>query len=92
VGAFSGHVEAAYGQQVAESSQYSFANMSFREALGILVIEGLAERQYLTDEFTAALKALPDKADQSNLDRFAEFFQDFGAYFVSKILVGATLE
>jgi hypothetical protein len=34
VGAFSGHVEAAYGQQVAESSQYSHANMSFREVLG----------------------------------------------------------
>ena len=92
VGAFSGHVEAAYGQQVAESSQYSYANMSFREALGILVIEGLAETQYLTDEFTAALKALPDKADKSNLDRFADFFQDFGAYFVSQIHVGATLE
>lgn len=92
VGAFSGHVEAAFGQQVAESSHYSYANMSFVEALGIVVIDGLSQTQYLTDEFTERLKALPDAATESNLDRFAEFFQDFGAYFVRQIHVGATLE
>jgi MAC/Perforin domain len=91
VGAFSGHVEAAYGEQVAESSQYSYTNMSFREALGMLVLDGLADAQYLTDEFAARLRALPDAAE-SNLERFAEFFRDFGAYFVSTIEVGATLE
>lgn len=92
VGAFSGHVEAAYGRQVAESSQYSFANISFREMLGNLVLEGLADGKYLSDEFTEALQKLPAKADASNLDHFSNFFQDFGAYFVSQVTVGATLE
>lgn len=92
VGAFSGHVEAAYGRQVAESSQYAFANISYREMLGSLTLEGLADSRYLTDEFAAALAALPDKAIPENLERFSDFFQAFGAYFVSQITVGATLE
>jgi hypothetical protein len=92
VGAFSGHVEAAYGRRVAESSQYAFANMSYREMLGNLTLEGLSDTRYLTDEFAQALKALPEKATAENLDRFSDFFQAFGAYFVSQITVGATLE
>jgi hypothetical protein len=92
VGAFSGHVEAAYGQQVAESSQYSYANMSFRSLLGNLVLEGLAKSEYLSDDFLAALNALPERAEAGNLPQFSDFFQTYGAYFVSQISVGATLE
>ena len=92
VGAFSGHVEAAYGKQVAESSSYSYANFSFREVLGILVIHGLADTKYLTDEITERIADLPDRAQPGNLDRFSDFFADFGAYFVSQIHLGATLE
>lgn len=88
---FSGHVEAAYGRQVAESSQYSFANVSFRSFLGNLVLERLDPR-YLSDEFLAAVAALPAKAEPSNLDRFSDFFQTFGAYFVTQISLGGTLE
>ena len=92
VGAFAGHVEASYGKQIAESSQYSFTNISFRDMLGNLVLSGLGDTTYLSDEFTAAVRALPDRVAPENLDRFADFFQTFGAYFVSQITVGATLE
>jgi hypothetical protein len=51
-GAFSGHVQAAYGQPVSESSQYSYANMRCVETLGSLVIHGLSET-HLTEEFIA---------------------------------------
>ncbi|MDX1998747.1 MAG: MAC/perforin domain-containing protein [Thermoanaerobaculia bacterium] len=88
---FSGHVEAAYGRQVAESSQYSFANVSFRDFLGNLVLERLDSR-YLSDEFLAAVAALPAKAEPANLDAFSDFFQTFGAYFVTQISLGGTLE
>jgi len=92
VGAFSGHVEASYGKQIAESSQYSFTNISFRDMLGNLVLTGLADTKYLSDEFIRALRDLPDTATPENLDQFSDFFQTFGAYFVSQITVGATLE
>jgi hypothetical protein len=90
-GMFSGHVEASYGRQVAESSEYSFANISWREMLGTLVIERM-DHPYLSDEFLEALGKLPDKAEEANLSLFADFFDDFGAYFVSQLTVGGSFE
>lgn len=92
IGAFTGHIEATFGQQVAESSQYSFANLSFRDMHGNLVLDRLGDTQFLSQEFVNALAALPDRAEPANLDQFFDFFQRFGAYFVTQITLGGTLE
>ena len=91
VGAFSGHVEAAFDRSVSESSSYSYANVSYFATLGNLT-QVKYDEAYLSDGFRAALAALPGKVDPSTLDAFSDFFREYGAYFISQVTLGATLE
>jgi MAC/Perforin domain len=95
VGAFTGHVELAYGHSVSESSGFSFANYSFLGVSGNLALSTDHFDRYLADEFHQGVAALPNEADPRDphtLAIFSNFFQKFGTYFVAQVTIGASLE
>lgn len=91
-GAFSGQMEAAYGRQFAQSSDYSFSYRNFHARLAHLALDMGQAVRALSDTFVAGYQALPDEVSDANLQQFADFFDQFGFYFSSRISLGATLE
>jgi MAC/Perforin domain len=90
-GAFSGHLEASFDSSVAQSANNSYSTISFQNMFGHVVQTDFDEA-YLSDAFLKRLKALPDKTSPETLPAFSDFFKDFGAYFVSRITLGASLD
>ncbi|NES22130.1 MAG: hypothetical protein F6K41_25200 [Symploca sp. SIO3E6] len=89
-GAFSGQMSASYGKQFSKNSQYNYAYRNEYFQLALLTLK--PSDKYLTDEFQDRVDKLPKILDKSNLTEFADFFDDFGAYFVSRVTLGATLQ
>ncbi|HEY0733733.1 MAG TPA: MAC/perforin domain-containing protein [Herpetosiphonaceae bacterium] len=89
-GAFSGHMEAAYGHQFTRSSEYDYSFWSFFARLATLSIK--VDTKYLTDYFAQRISGLPRTVNDSNLIEFEDFFNDFGAYFVSEVHLGGELD
>lgn len=89
-GAFSGQMEASFARQFATSNQFSFAYRTLYNEVGQLglVLNG----DFLSQAFLDAVAALPDRAEDSNLDRFVRFFERFGVYYVSTLGLGGSLE
>jgi hypothetical protein len=56
------------------------------------LVQSRFDAEYLSDEFKARLDELPVSWTEANLARFADFFDTFGAYFVSRVTLGNTLE
>jgi hypothetical protein len=91
-GAFGGQMEASYGRSVANSSEFHYSYRNFYSRLAIISLLRDQAIKALSDEFIARYEALPNKADGSTLDQFAEFFNDFGIYVTSQLNLGAALE
>ena len=90
-GAFSGHLEASFDSSVAQSANNSYSTITFQNMFGHVVQTDFDEA-FLSDAFLKRLKALPDKTTPETLPAFSDFFKDFGAYFVSRITLGASLD
>jgi hypothetical protein len=91
VGAFSGHTSAQFSETSTSSSRYFYACRAYMDQMGALV-QSRFDAEYLSDEFKARLDELPVSWSEANLARFADFFDTFGAYFVSRVTLGNTLE
>jgi hypothetical protein len=91
VGAFSGHTSAQFSETSSSSSRYFYACRAYLDQMGALV-QTRFDAQYLGDEFKARLAELPTSWTEANLAQFADFFDTFGAYFVSRVTLGNTLE
>src|SRR3954447_24916505 len=91
VGAFSGHTSAQFSDSSSSSSRYFYACRAYLDQMGALV-QSRFDAEYLSDEFKARLDELPVSWTEANLARFADFFDTFGAYFVSRVTLGNTLE
>jgi hypothetical protein len=82
VGAFSGHTSAQFSETSSSSSRYFYACRAYLDQMGALV-QSRFDAEYLSDEFKARLDELPVSWTEANLARFADFFDTFGAYYVS---------
>jgi MAC/Perforin domain len=90
-GAFSGQMASSYGREFTQNSEYSYAYYFANLPLAILTLSDIADT-YLTDSFKARLEQLPERVGEENLDVFADFFEDYGAYVVSRVTLGAILQ
>lgn len=90
-GAFSGHLEASFDSSVAQSANNSYSTISFQNIFGHVVQTDFSEA-YLADAFLQRLRALPNKTSPETLPAFSDFFKEFGAYFISSITLGASLD
>ena len=91
-GAFSGQMEAAYGRQFSQSSDFSYSYRNFHARLAHLSLNMGEAMRALSDTFVAGYQALPDQVTDENLQQFADFFDQFGFYVAAQIGLGATLE
>jgi len=91
-GAFSAQVEAAYGSEFAQSSQFFYSYRNFFSHMAQLSINIDEAKKALSDRFLQACEELPKNADPENLQAFSDFFNEFGAYFVSKVALGASFQ
>ncbi|AEI42788.1 hypothetical protein PM3016_3694 [Paenibacillus mucilaginosus 3016] len=89
-GAFSGEMEADYSQAYHKNSQFDYAYRNFYTQVATLQYQ--YDPQYLSSEFLSRLSDLPYESDTDNLDIFSEFFNDFGVFFTSKVVLGGTLQ
>ncbi|VVB71534.1 MAC/Perforin domain protein [uncultured archaeon] len=91
-GAFSAQVEAAYGSEFAQSSQFFYSYRNFFSHMAQLSINIDEAKKALSDRFLQACDELPTNADPENLQAFSDFFNEFGVYFVSKVSLGASFQ
>jgi hypothetical protein len=88
-GAFSGAIEATYTSEYEQSSEYYFSYNNFYSQLAYLQIN--PDTEFLSDDFKTRLSELPGSVSPENLHVFEDFFNTFGIYFTSKIVLGASL-
>lgn len=89
-GAFSGEMKSDFSTEFNSNSHYAFAYRNFYTSIGELQFQ--FNENFLSSEFLAELEDLPFEVTEDNLDTFAQFFQDFGVYYVDKVVLGGSLE
>lgn len=89
-GAFSGEMKSDFSTEFNSNSHYVFAYRNFYSSIGELQFQ--FDENLLSNEFLAALEALPFEVTEENSDTFAQFFRDFGIYYTDKVVLGGSLE
>jgi hypothetical protein len=89
-GAFSGQMSASYGKQFSTSSEHFYSYRNFFSSLAKLQL--VPSNNYYSTAFAQRLAALPNEVTPANRDLFIDFFDDFGTYYTSSIVLGATLQ
>jgi hypothetical protein len=88
-GAFSGEMKADFASEYTESAEYAYAYTNFYSQLAYLELN---HTEYLTNDFQQRVNDLPTIANEDTLPAFELFFNDFGIYYTSKIVIGGVLE
>ena len=91
-GAFSGQMEESYSSQFASNSEHFYSYRSFYTRLALLQLIPDNLDQYLTDYFQQRVEQLPTTLDPNDIEPFADFFDDFGIYFISEVTLGGSLD
>jgi hypothetical protein len=89
-GAFSGQMKASFSEQVSRSTEYYYSFRNFYTGLGYLTLE--KDTKYLVPEFKAAVEKLPNTVTKENLPQFSQFFATYGAYYTTRVSLGASFE
>lgn len=86
---FSGEVKANYSKITDNSNDYFYCYSDYSSKLATLQIND--REKYLTNDFLKRIQQLPDNVSKNNLSIFSKFFNDFGIYYVNKIVLGGKL-
>ena len=89
-GAFSGELDLAFSREVRTSSSFVLSYRSMFAQLAYLQLR--PDPQYLSSEFSERLNLLPLSFTPDVLNVFEDFFNSFGVYFTSKVVIGANLD
>jgi len=89
-GAFSGQMEASFSMEKAISSEFYYAFRNFYTQLGYLEI--LPQTEALSPAFVQSVQQLPDIFNKESLPLFADFFEQWGIYYVRRVTLGAAFE
>jgi hypothetical protein len=92
IGAFSGQMSVSYATEYASSSDYSYAYRNFYQHVAVLQLNLDEALKARSDNFLAALDALPATVDPTNLEPFDNFFDTYGYYIASIVNLGGALE
>jgi hypothetical protein len=90
IGAFSGDVKASFARQYTSASDSSFLRITAITQLGHLDLR--TDQTDLTAPLARAIASLPDHVDPANLQPFADFFEQYGVYYVWRIILGGSLQ
>jgi hypothetical protein len=88
-GGFSGEMKASYANEFQSNTRYSFAYIKQYIPLAYLELKDSA-KNYLTAGFKQRVAQLPVSLG-SDLSPFEQFFQDFGIYYTSFIVIGGSV-
>lgn len=86
-GCFHGGLSAAYQKSHTASSSSLYAYFFASVNLADFCISSIDEK-YLSADFRADVKNLPESVDESNFEDFLSFFKKYGVYYVNKISAG----
>ncbi|MEO0472886.1 MAG: MAC/perforin domain-containing protein, partial [Bacteroidota bacterium] len=88
MGLFSGQFSVAYDQENQSSQEFDYGYVNTFNQLGFITLS--TDEKYLSAEFVRSKNALPASFDPTNPTPFFEFFRSFGAYYVSKVILGTS--
>lgn len=89
-GPFSGEFKLNFSQEAENSTQYFYALKKSFISLGYVNLDS-NDTTYLSDSFNRRVAALPDAVNAGTLAQFADFFQDYGFYYVDRLSIGGEL-
>ncbi len=89
-GGFSGEVQSSFETDSSTTVEQKYSYKKFFSSLGIFQYQP-GHEAYLTTEFKAAIDALPSTVNPQDIKPFEDFFNRFGAYFVTRAFPGAAL-
>lgn len=91
-GAFSGEMDASYGQDLTSSSEYDYGYYNYYARLGVLTMDLNVARTMLMKDFVERYEELPAEVNGDTLEEFELFFHDYGMYVTSMVALGGSLE
>jgi hypothetical protein len=91
-GAFSGEIDASYGQDLTSSSEHDYGYYNYYARLAVLNMDLVKARTMLTKDFLERCEELPAQVNADTLEEFELFFHDYGMYVTGALSIGGSLE